>query len=52
MTLQPSRRSSPVTSDPELRTVIAPNDMDFGRAAVLADPQGVVFGIAFMNAPA
>ncbi|HZR12273.1 MAG TPA: VOC family protein [Acidimicrobiia bacterium] len=26
-------------------TVMPPNDMDFGRGAVLADPQGAVFGI-------
>jgi predicted enzyme related to lactoylglutathione lyase len=26
-------------------TVLPPNDMDFGRGAVLADPQGAVFGI-------
>jgi predicted enzyme related to lactoylglutathione lyase/AcrR family transcriptional regulator len=29
-----------------------PNDMDFGRGAVVADPAGAVFGIGVMNEPA
>jgi len=29
-----------------------PSDMDFGRGAVVADPQGAVFGIGTMNAAA
>jgi uncharacterized protein len=29
-----------------------PNDMDFGRGAVVADPQGAVFGIGTMKDPA
>jgi uncharacterized protein len=34
-------------------SVIAPpNDMDFGRGAVIADPQGAVFGIGAMGQPA
>jgi predicted enzyme related to lactoylglutathione lyase len=32
--------------------LLPPSDMDFGRGAVLADPQGAVFGIGSMNAPA
>ena len=31
---------------------VEPNDMDFGRGAVVADPAGAVFGIASVNAPA
>jgi uncharacterized protein len=30
---------------------VEPNDMDFGRGAVVADPSGAVFGIASVNAP-
>lgn len=30
---------------------VEPNDMDFGRGAVVADPFGAVFGIASVNAP-
>ncbi len=30
--------------------IMAPGDMDFGRGAVVADPQGAVFGIGTMNA--
>jgi uncharacterized protein len=29
--------------------IMAPSDMDFGRGAVVADPQGAVFGIGTMN---
>ncbi len=29
--------------------LMPPNDMDFGRAAVVADPQGAVFGIGAIN---
>ncbi len=29
--------------------MMPPNDMDFGRGAVVADPQGAVFGIGVMN---
>ncbi len=32
--------------------IMAPNDMDFGRAAVVADPQGAVFGLGTMKEPA
>ena len=32
--------------------MMPPNDMDFGRGAVVADPQGAVFGIAAINEPA
>ena len=32
--------------------LMPPNDMDFGRGAVVADPQGAVFGIGTMNAAA
>ncbi|MDP9075601.1 MAG: VOC family protein [Actinomycetota bacterium] len=32
--------------------LMPPTDMDFGRGAVLADPQGAVFGIGAMNAAA
>ncbi|MGH9106527.1 MAG: VOC family protein [Acidimicrobiales bacterium] len=32
------------------RVVVAPNDMGFGRGAVVADPQGAVFGIAVATA--
>ena len=28
-----------------------PNDMSFGRGAVVADPQGAVFGLAAMETP-
>ena len=31
---------------------VEPNDMSFGRGAVVADPAGAVFGIASVNAPA
>ena len=31
--------------------VVAPNDMGFGRGAVLADPQGAVFGIGSVTMP-
>jgi hypothetical protein len=29
--------------------IVPPNDMDFGRGAVVADPQGAVFGIGAVN---
>jgi len=32
--------------------LMPPNDMDFGRGAVVADPQGAVLGIGAMNAEA
>jgi predicted enzyme related to lactoylglutathione lyase len=32
--------------------MVPPNDMDFGRGAVVADPHGAVFGIAQVNAEA
>lgn len=32
--------------------LMPPNDMDFGRGAVVADPQGAVFGIGAMKSPA
>ncbi len=32
--------------------IVPPNDMDFGRGAVVADPQGAVFGIGAMGQPA
>ncbi len=28
------------------KVVMPPNDMDFGRGAMIADPHGAVFGIA------
>jgi uncharacterized protein len=31
--------------------LMPPNDMDFGRGAVVADPHGAVFGIGAMTAP-
>jgi len=31
------------------KVVMPPNDMDFGRAAMIADPHGAVFGIAAMR---
>ena len=31
--------------------IMPPNDMDFGRGAVVTDPHGAVFGIAAVNAP-
>ena len=31
--------------------MVPPNDMDFGRGAVVADPQGAVFGLAAVNQP-
>ena len=31
--------------------MMPPNDMDFGRGAVVADPQGAVFGLAAVNEP-
>ena len=34
------------------KTLMPPSDMDFGRGAVIADPQGAVFGIGAMNAAA
>jgi predicted enzyme related to lactoylglutathione lyase len=34
------------------QTLMPPTDMDFGRGAVIADPQGAVFGIGTMNAAA
>jgi predicted enzyme related to lactoylglutathione lyase len=32
--------------------MMPPNDMEFGRGAVVADPQGAVFGLAALNEPA
>ncbi len=32
--------------------MMPPTDMDFGRGAVVADPQGAVFGIGTMKSPA
>lgn len=32
--------------------LVSPNDMDFGRGAVVADPQGAVFGIGAIDEPA
>ena len=32
--------------------LVPPNDMDFGRGAVIADPQGAVFGIGAMGSQA
>ncbi len=32
------------------RVLMAPNDMDFGRGSVVADPQGAVFGLGAMKA--
>ena len=32
--------------------MMPPNDMDFGRGAVVADPQGAVFGLAAVSEPA
>jgi hypothetical protein len=29
--------------------ILAPNDMDFGRGSVVADPSGAVFGIGSMG---
>lgn len=29
--------------------MMPPNDMDFGRGAVVADPQGAVFGMAVVT---
>jgi len=29
--------------------MMPPNDMDFGRGAVVADPQGAVFGLAAVS---
>jgi predicted enzyme related to lactoylglutathione lyase len=34
------------------KTLMPPTDMDFGRGAMIADPQGAVFGIGTMNAGA
>jgi predicted enzyme related to lactoylglutathione lyase len=34
------------------KVVMPPNDMDFGRGAVVADPQGAVFGIGAMKSTA
>ena len=34
------------------RTILPPSDMGFGRGAIVADPQGAVFGIAGVPAPA
>ena len=31
--------------------VMPPTDMGFGRATVVVDPQGAVFGIGTMDAP-
>jgi predicted enzyme related to lactoylglutathione lyase len=32
--------------------IMPPNDMEFGRGAVVADPQGAVFGLGTMKEPA
>jgi predicted enzyme related to lactoylglutathione lyase len=32
--------------------IVPPNDMEFGRGAVVADPQGAVFGLGTMKQPA
>ena len=34
------------------KIMVPPNDMDFGRGAVIADPHGAVFGIGAMTAAA
>jgi predicted enzyme related to lactoylglutathione lyase len=34
------------------KVLMPPNDMDFGRGSVVADPHGAVFGIGSMNATA
>jgi uncharacterized protein len=32
--------------------IMQPNDMEFGRGAVVADPQGAIFGLGTMKEPA
>jgi uncharacterized protein len=44
-------KSAALAADLGATVLMPPNDMDFGRGAVLSDPQGAVFGIGAMGGP-